>query len=108
MASFLLRHDRCTWRARHHPVVGEHAREEAPAARVDAEIARTNANLEVVVLTVDSLDQIERTHGRCRLTPAELVRAAFSVDPGACSCEGSAKGLSPHGQRSSGDQRNRH
>ena len=63
--------------------IGEHAREEAPAARVDAEIARTDADLEVVVLTADSLDEIKRTHGRYFLTPAELVRAALDEDPGA-------------------------
>ncbi len=63
--------------------VGEHAREEAPADRVDAEIARTDVDLEVVVLTADSLDELKRTHGRYFLTPAELVRAALDADLGA-------------------------
>ncbi|WP_448642626.1 hypothetical protein [Geodermatophilus sp. URMC 63] len=45
------------------------------AVSVDAEIAQTNADLEVVVLTADSLYEIKRTHGRNFLTPAEFVRA---------------------------------
>ncbi len=47
------------------------------AVSVDAEIAQTNADLEVVVLTADSLDEIKRIHVRYFLTPAELVRASL-------------------------------
>jgi hypothetical protein len=47
--------------------------------RADAEIARTDADLEVVVLSADSFDVIERTHGRYSLTPAELVRTALGA-----------------------------
>jgi hypothetical protein len=50
------------------------------AVRVDAEIAQINADLEVVVLTADSFDEIKRIHGRYLLTPAELVRAALGAD----------------------------
>jgi hypothetical protein len=47
------------------------------AVRVDAESAQTNADLKVVVLTADSLDDIRRIHVRHILTPAELVRASL-------------------------------
>ncbi len=53
------------------------------AVRVDAEIPRTNADLEVVILTADSLDEIKCIRGRYFLIPAELVRAALDGDPGA-------------------------
>jgi hypothetical protein len=51
------------------------------AVRVDAESAQTNADLEVVVLTADSLDDIKRIHVRYFLTPAELVRASLVQTP---------------------------
>jgi hypothetical protein len=47
------------------------------AVRVNAESAQTNADLKVVVLTADSLDDIKRIHVRYFLTPAELVRASL-------------------------------
>jgi hypothetical protein len=47
------------------------------AVSVDAEIAQTNADLEVVVLTAGSLDEIKRIHGRYFLTPAQPVRASL-------------------------------
>jgi hypothetical protein len=51
------------------------------AVSVDAEIAQTNADLEVVVLTADSLDEIKRIHGRYFLTPAQPVRASLVQTP---------------------------
>lgn len=50
------------------------------AVSVDAEIAQTNADLEVV-LTGDSLDEVERIHGRYFLTRAQPVRASLVQTP---------------------------
>ncbi len=50
------------------------------AVSVDAEIAQTNADLEVV-LTADSLDEIKRIHGRCFLTRTQPVPASHVQTP---------------------------
>jgi hypothetical protein len=80
MTSFLMQYDRRTGELEVTEFAGDHAREEALAARVDAEVARTNADLEVVVLTADSLDEIKRTHGRYFMTPGQLVRTTLDAD----------------------------
>ena len=69
------------------------------AVRVDAEIARTDADLEVVVLTADSLNEIKRIHGRYFLTPAELVCASLVQTPVSDAREGSAERRFPRAQR---------
>jgi hypothetical protein len=66
--------------------------------RVDAEIAQTNADLEVV-LTGDSLDEVERIHGRYFLTPAQPVRASLVQTPVSDAREGSAERGFPRVQR---------
>lgn len=52
--------------------VGESAREEALAARVQAESTRASEDVEVVVLSADSLDELKRTHGRYFKSAPEL------------------------------------
>ena len=51
------------------------------AVSVDAEIAQSNADLEAVVLTADSLDEIKCTHSCYFLTLAEPVRAELDRNP---------------------------
>ena len=69
------------------------------AVSVDAEIVQTNADLEVVVLTADSLDEIKRIHGRYFLTPAQPVRASLVQTPVSDAREGSAERGFPRVQR---------
>jgi hypothetical protein len=69
------------------------------AVRVDAESAQTNADLKVVVLTADSLDDIRRIHVRYILTPAELVRASLVQTPVSDAREGAAERRFPRVQR---------
>jgi hypothetical protein len=104
----LTRYDRRTGESPRHRVRRRAPREEALAARVDAEVARTNADLEVVVLNADSLDEIKRTHGRSFLTPAELVRAALDADPGVLAPRGVGRRTPAARAALPGDQHNRH
>ena len=60
------------------------------AVSVDAEIAQTNADLEVV-LTADSLDEIKRIHGRYFLTRAQPVPASHVQTPVSDTCEESER-----------------
>ncbi len=69
------------------------------AVRVDAEIIRTDAALEVVDLTADSLDEMQCTHGRYFLTPAQPVRASLVQTPASDAREGSAERRFPRVQR---------
>jgi hypothetical protein len=55
MTSFLMRYDRRTGDLQVTEFAGERAREEALAARVQAESDRTSSDVEVVMLAADSL-----------------------------------------------------
>lgn len=79
MTSFLMQYNRRTGHLDVTEFVGDTAREEAMAARVDAEDSRPSPDIEVVVLTANSLDDLKVTHGRYFFTPTELVRNALAA-----------------------------
>jgi hypothetical protein len=79
MSSFLMRYNRRTGDLQVTEFTGEQAGERALVARVEAERTRTTTDLEVVVLTADSLEEIKQTHGRYFFTPSELLRNALSA-----------------------------
>jgi hypothetical protein len=78
MTSFLMQYNRRTGDLDVTEFAGAQARREAIAARVDAEETRASEDIEVIVLTADSLDDLKATHGRYFYTPEELVRRAFA------------------------------
>lgn len=80
MTSFLMQYDRRTGELEVTEFAGEHAREDALAARVQAEATRANADVEVVVLAADSLEELKRTHGRYFKSIRQLVRDALEED----------------------------
>ncbi len=80
MTSFLMQYDRRTGDLEVTEFVGEHAREEALAARVQAEAERASEDLEVVVLAADTLEELKRTHGRYFRSASELVREAITLE----------------------------
>lgn len=80
MTSFLMRYDRRTGDLEVTEFAGENARQDALTARVQAESERASADVEVVVLAADSLDELKRTHGRYFKSVPELVRSALQAD----------------------------
>lgn len=77
MTSFLMQYDRRTGDLEVTEFAGERAREEALAARVQAELSRPSADVEVVVLSADSLGELRQTHGRYFRSAVELIRDAL-------------------------------
>jgi hypothetical protein len=80
MTSFLMQYDRRSGDLEVTEFVGESAREEALAARVQAESTRASEDVEVVVLSADSLDELKRTHGRYFKSASELLREAIALE----------------------------
>jgi|tagenome__1003787_1003787.scaffolds.fasta_scaffold17383525_2 hypothetical protein len=80
MTSFLMQYDRRSGDLEVTEFVGESARQEALAARVRAESTRASEDVEVVVLSADSLDQLKRTHGRYFKSAPELLREAIALE----------------------------
>ena len=80
MTSFLMQYDRRTGDLEVTKFAGEHAREDALAARVEAETSRRSPDVEVVVLTAESEDELRRTHGRYFRSASELIRDALDDD----------------------------
>lgn len=80
MTSFLVQYDRRTGDLDVTEFAGDDARHEALSARVKAETTRSSADVEVVVLSADSLDELKRTHGRYFRSASELLRDAIVLE----------------------------
>lgn len=80
MTSFLVQYDRRTGDLDVTEFAGADARHQALSARVKAETSRSSTDLEVVVLSADSLDELKRTHGRYFRSAPELVRDAIALE----------------------------
>ncbi|SFF81941.1 hypothetical protein [Blastococcus tunisiensis] len=73
MSSFLIRYDRRTGAVDVTEYQGERGRVMALAGRVEAELNRDGRDLEVVVLSAGSLEELKRTHGRYFRSARELI-----------------------------------
>ncbi|RBY78690.1 hypothetical protein DQ238_11470 [Geodermatophilus sp. TF02-6] len=80
MTSFLVQYDRRTGAYDITEFAGDEARHEALSARVKAEANRSSSDIEVVVLSADSLDELKRTHGRYFRSAPELLRDAIALE----------------------------
>lgn len=82
MSSYLLIYNRRTGQLRHEEFVGDQGRKAAMRRRLEVEKSRPSADIEVVVLAAESLDQIKHTHGRYFSSTSDLVRDAISEGHG--------------------------
>ncbi len=73
MSSFLIRYDRRTGHVEVQQYGGADGRRRALAGRIQAEQDRASDDLEVVVLSAASLEELRRTHGRYFKTARELL-----------------------------------
>lgn len=64
MKHYLLQYNRRTGQLRHSEYEGDVGRREALRARLEAERGTKDADLEIVVISARSLDEVRRTHGR--------------------------------------------
>jgi hypothetical protein len=83
MSSFLVTYNRRTGDVDVREYVGERGRSEALAERVAVERTRTTHDVEVVVLSADSVEELRRTHGRYFKSAAELLAGLDPAAPAA-------------------------
>jgi hypothetical protein len=81
MSSFLIRYNRRTGDVQVREFVGEEGRRRALAGRIRAERSRETPDLEIVVLSADSLDELHRTHGRYFKSASELLSGLAARPP---------------------------
>lgn len=75
MKSFLLVYNRRTGALDYKEYSGPTARKRAFAGRLSRELSK-DVDVEIVVLSADSLDELKRTHGRYFSSARDLVRGA--------------------------------
>ena len=74
MNSFLIQYNRRTGDVQVREYHGEKGRLQALAARVKVEMSRPSSDIEVAVLSSDSLDELKRTHGRYFRSARDLLQ----------------------------------
>lgn len=81
MSSFLVQYNRRTGDVQVREFVGEEGRRHALTGRIRAERARTTSDLEVVVLSAGSIEELHRTHGRYFKSASELLSGLAGEPP---------------------------
>src|SRR4051812_32833912 len=81
VSSFLVQYNRRTGEVQLREFAGEDGRRRALAGRIRAERTRKSADLEVVVLSADSVDKLQRTHGRYFKSASELLSCITTEPP---------------------------